>query len=85
MTRYLIEFERIGRNHGVPPVTVEANGEADLCRQIRAVARKHLASPSFDVLLEYAEDGETVIAGWFACGMHSGGNFAVTARAGEAA
>lgn len=76
--RYLIEFERIGRNKSVPPVTVDCDGEADLCRRIRDIARPHLRSRDFDVMLEYAEPGETIIGGFIACGMHSGGSFAVT-------
>lgn len=73
--RYLVEFERIGRNHAVPPITVDAEGEADLARHIRAHARPHLRSADFDVMIS-ADD----MAGWIACGMHSGGNFSITAR-----
>lgn len=72
-TKYIIEFERIGRNTSVPPVTIDAAGEADLTRQIRAAARPHLRSRDFDVMLDLDAG-----AGWFACGMHSGGNFSIT-------
>lgn len=78
MPRYLIEFERIGRNCSVAAVTVDADGEADLCRQVRTVARPHIASRDFDVMLDYDEFGAP-IAGWLACGMHSGGDFSITA------
>ena len=76
--RYLIEFERIGRSRSVPPVTIDADGEADLARKIREVARPHLRSRDFDVLLDMAAG-----AGWFACGMHSGGGFSVTRIDGQ--
>lgn len=80
MPRYLVEFERIGRNTSVPPITIDAAGEADLARQIRAVARPRLRSRDFDVMLSL-DDG----AGWFACGMSSGGNFSITPVATEPA
>ena len=71
---YLVEFERIGRNHAVAPITVTVEGEAALAREIRLVARDHLRSRDFDVMID-AEAG----AGWIACGMRSGGNFSITA------
>lgn len=73
MPSYLVEFERIGRNRGVRPMTFAVDGEADLSRSLRAVARQHLRSTDFDVMLDM-EAG----TGWFACGMHSGGNFSIT-------
>ncbi len=73
MQTYLVEFERVGRNHQVQPLTATVEGEADLARKIRAHVRPHLRSRDFDVMLD-ADAG----AGWLACGMHSGGNFTFT-------
>jgi len=69
---YRIEFERVGRNHAVGPLTVKVDGEADLCRAIRAHARPHLRSRDFDVILD-----EDTHRGWLDCGMHVGGKFTV--------
>lgn len=72
--RYTVRFERIGRNHKLAPnpVTIDAAGEADLARQLRAIARPHLRSRDFDVMLDMVAG-----TGWFACGMHSGGECTV--------
>lgn len=70
--QYRIEFERIGRNHSVAPLTVNALGEADLCRAIRKHARPHLRSRDFDVMLD-----EDTHRGWLACGMRNGGDFII--------
>lgn len=72
--RYSIRFDRIGRHHKLAPnpVTIDADGEADLARQLRAIARAHLRSRDFDVMLDL--DAGT---GFFACGLHNGGEFTV--------
>lgn len=70
--KYEVKFERIGRNHAVEPLTVTVDGEADLCRRIRAHARPHLRSRDFDVCVDLDAG-----SGFIACGMHSGGNFTV--------
>lgn len=75
MKRYLIEFERVGRNRNVAAIFVAVNGEAELARQIREHVRPHLRSRDFDVMLDMDAG-----AGWIACGMHSGGNFSITQR-----
>lgn len=76
MKTYQVEFKRVGRNHHVAPITVAVEGEADLCRRIRAHVRPHLRSRDFDVMLDL-EAG----TGWLACGMHSGGRFTVRSAA----
>jgi len=80
MTHYLVEFQRIGRTHTVPPSTLTVVGEADLCRQIRAIARPFLRSRDFDVCVD-TETGK----GFLACGMHNGGEFTVSEIRREAA
>lgn len=72
MTTYRVAFKRIGRNHDVPPLIAGVEGEADLCRKIRAYARPHLRSKDFDVFVE-VEKG----TGFIACGMHVGAEFTI--------
>lgn len=72
---YLVEFERIGRNGFVLPLTVAVASEADLARRIRDYARPHLRSADFDVMID-----ADAMAGWLTCGMHSGGNFSITPK-----
>lgn len=75
MQTYTITFDRIGRNRSVAPLIVDAVGEADLCRKIRAHARPHLRSRDFDVFAD-VEEG----TGFIACGMHTGGQFTIRAE-----
>ena len=74
--RYEIKFDRIGRNHEVAPLVAVVEGEADLCRRIRAHARPHLRSRDFDVCVNEYGDG-----GFLACGMHDGGRFTIIIKA----
>jgi hypothetical protein len=41
-TRYLVAFDRIGRNRDVRAVEFDADSPDDLARQIREYARPHL-------------------------------------------
>lgn len=72
MDTYKVTFDRIGRNRAVAPLVAAVEGEADLCRKIRAHARPHLRSRDFDVFAD-VEKG----TGFIACGMHMGGQFTI--------
>lgn len=49
MARYVVTFDRIGRNHAVPPLTVEATNQIDLGEQIADYADPHLRSSYWEV------------------------------------
>jgi hypothetical protein len=69
---YRVTFERIGRNHAVPPLTTAATGADDLAEQIHSYARPHLRSHDYAVEVDLGEG-----KGFIAAGFHSGGNFTI--------
>lgn len=71
-SQYRITYERIGRHHNVPPLTVAAAGAGQLTTLIEADARKYLLSPWFEVHVDLAE-----MSGWIICGLHVNGRFAI--------
>lgn len=71
MSTYKVTFERIGRDHGVPPVEVEAATAEGLAAQIYHVGRPYLRSRGVEVVVDM--EART---GMFLCGFHSGGAFA---------
>lgn len=66
MSTYRVTFERIGRNHNVPPTTVEANDPDELAERVYRYARQYLLSRDFDVDVLSEDDGHTgkVAIGW---------------------
>ena len=48
-------FERIGRNHGVPPLELTTNTRAGQAEEVYDYARKFLASSGYTVTID--EDG----------------------------
>lgn len=51
-TRYRIEFERIGRDHFVPPLEVEADNGDVLAHHIHAYAGRFLGSKDYFVSVD---------------------------------
>ncbi len=71
MTRYVVDFERVGRGYGVGPMTFDAAGSDDLARQVHGHIRPLLASRHFDVTVDL-EEGR----GWIEDGRF--GTFTIT-------
>lgn len=59
---YRVVFERIGRNHNVPPLNVEVDGLNHLAEKILAYARPHLMSR--DISLAFDGDEDDPHSGW---------------------
>lgn len=49
MATYLFQFDRIGRNHSVPELTVEAGSGDEMAEHVLKYARRFLASRDIDV------------------------------------
>ncbi len=58
--RYRVTFERVGRNHFVPPLEVEADDGDALAHHIHAYAGRFLASKDYEVTVD--EDHGSI--GW---------------------
>lgn len=74
MDCYEVTFERIGRNHNVARLGVEAADADELSAAIHKYARSHLRSRDYEVVVDL-QKGD----GFIACGMHCGGRFTITA------
>lgn len=80
-TTYRVTFDRIGRNHDVPPLDTEATNADTLASAIYDYARPHLLSRDLEVDLFLPDpdlpagvpDGGGVIL----CGFQSGGGFTI--------
>jgi predicted small metal-binding protein len=72
MSTYLVKFERIGRTHTAPSITVEATGPEEIARQVYRHARKYLASRDVEVTVDL-----TTGKGSIAVGVQNGGNFTI--------
>ena len=55
MSVYTCTFERIGRNHAVPPLAVAGDDAAEIAFHIYAYARKFLASRDVEVIVSLDE------------------------------
>jgi len=72
MPEFTVRFDRIGRNHNVKPLIVEARNADDLENKILRYARKWLVSRDVDI--EFDPDKNN---GFIVCGFHDGGSFTV--------
>jgi hypothetical protein len=52
---YTVQFERVGRNYDVPPLTVEGDNADEIAFHIYTYARKFLASRDVEVLVKLDE------------------------------
>lgn len=77
MTTYVVSFERIGRNHEVPELTVTASSPDDLADRIHKYAKRYLASAYFDVDVLSDDGGQTGKVS-IELGRFGGGTFRVT-------
>lgn len=81
-TTYRIAFERIGRNHNVPPFAVAAVEGPDvaqvIAREVFRVARGYLVSADVNVTVELGDEPGQGGTGMITTGFHSAGTFTVT-------
>ena len=73
MTKYIVEFERIGRKKNVPTLSTKAIDADDLAEKIWRYARPHLMSRDIEVFVD-----ENIGGGHILCGMRNGGKFSIT-------
>lgn len=73
MTKYRIEFTRIGRTHEPPFLEVEATSLDDVVQAVYSHARRFLRSQDYDVEL----NGQSM-QGVIYAGLHDAGRFKVT-------
>ncbi len=74
----IVTFERIGRSHDVPPLTLDDALTGDeTAAAIYTVARRHLMSRDVEVVV----DGDRV---HIFAGMHNGGGGTITRSAAQA-
>ena len=62
---YIIDFERIGRNHNVPSLTVESDDGEAIAEAVYRHARNHLASRDFVVIVDLDKLSGSIEAGRF--------------------
>ena len=63
---YTVTFERIGRNHNVPPLTVPGPASAqDIAEQVYRLARSYLISRDYEVTVDLAEGKGWIESGRF--------------------
>lgn len=79
-TTYRVTFDRIGRNHSVPPLDIKrAEPDADyLADAIFSYARKHLGSREVETYVGLSEDGSQGEGGILVGGFRPAGNFTIT-------
>lgn len=75
MTTYTIAFDRVGRNHDVPPLTVTTDDENELLKSILAHARPHLGSREVEVYANFDERRGFIAVG----GFRNAGSFTIEA------
>jgi hypothetical protein len=56
MTRYLITFDRLGRDYHIPPQVITAAGGNELAAAIQGFARRHLGPGAVSVTLQLTGD-----------------------------
>lgn len=65
MTRLLVTFERIGRNHAVPPLEADVDGPLHLADLVLGYARPHLMSSEVEVHVDLtARTGHITVGGF---------------------
>ena len=69
---YRVTFDRIGRNHGVEPLTATAGDADELAEAVYRYARPHLASRDVEVVVDLAAG-----SGFIFCGFNNGGTFTI--------
>jgi adenylyl- and sulfurtransferase ThiI len=69
---YRVTFNRIGRNHHVAPLAVEATNADTIAEAVYRYARPHLASRDVEVSVDLATG-----QGQIFCGFNNGGTFTV--------
>lgn len=74
MTRYVVTFDRVGRNHHVPPAEIEADTDEAFADALLDIARRHCGSRELDVTWSFEEGRGCFIAGV----AHSAGHFTIT-------
>lgn len=72
MDCYEVTFERIGRNHNVARLGVEAADADELSEAIHKYARRHLRSQDYEVVVDLEKSEGSIL-----CGMHCGGRFTI--------
>lgn len=80
LTTYRVTFDRIGRNHAVPPLVAEAADLDSLTHAIYHYARARLRSQDVSVQLDASGERGAIL-----CGFHNGGQFTVEQVAAVAA
>lgn len=72
MPRYRVTFQRLGRQHHVPPLDVGGSNPIDIGSAISDYASKYLMSSDYDVGVDDDLSGGHIIAG-----MHEVGVFTI--------
>jgi hypothetical protein len=72
MTKFKLQFERIGRNHAIGAREFEARDADHLAEQVYDLARRHMVSRDLDVSLNLEEGNGNIYAGF-----HSAGTFTI--------
>lgn len=72
VTNYRVTFDRIGRNHAVPPLETEAANADALAEKVYRYGRCHLGSRDVEVTVDL-----DAMRGGFLCGFQSGGRFTI--------
>lgn len=70
--KYTINFDRIGRQRNIDPLTVDADNADDLAAKVYRFARPRLASRDVEVFCDLATGH-----GWITVGFHNGGSFTI--------
>ena len=70
---YLIVFDRISRNHDVPPLTITATNPDDIAEEIYQYARPHLRSHDIEVIVDLGQGDGFITAGL----IHTAGRFTI--------
>lgn len=79
-TTYVVDFERVGRNHNVAPMTFEDVTEPEeLAALIHHRVKGYLASRWFEVIVDLDE-----MRGHIDAGMRPAGRFTITMRGADA-
>lgn len=66
MPDYTVTFDRIGRNHDVPPAELSADGDgSELADKVYDVARPHLGSREVEVYVNLEEMRGLIVVGGF--------------------
>lgn len=75
---YVVEFERVGRNRNVKPLTTTARDADELAEKIYDHARPHLGSQAVHVDVDLDE-----LRGFIMAGFRDAGRFTITAGGGS--